>query len=70
MFPMILPSTIDPRFSLTVWDSSSSHMTLFIMLVCVGIFLPLILIYTSWVYSVLRGKVDIKAIATGQGHSY
>ena len=45
-------------------------MTLFIMLVCVGIFLPLILIYTSWVYSVLRGKVDIKAIATGQGHSY
>lgn len=70
MFPMILPSTIDPRFSLTVWDSSSSHMTLFIMLVCVGIFLPLILIYTSWVYSVLRGKVDIAAIATGKGHSY
>ncbi|MFD2755753.1 cytochrome d ubiquinol oxidase subunit II [Comamonas terrae] len=70
MFPMILPSTIDPRFSLTVWDSSSSHVTLFIMLVCVLIFLPLILAYTSWVYSVLRGKVDPVAIATGQGHSY
>ena len=70
MFPMILPSTVDPRFSLTVWDSSSSHMTLFIMLVCVVIFLPLILVYTSWVYSVLRGKVDPVAIATGQGHSY
>ena len=70
MFPMILPSTVDPRFSLTVWDSSSSHMTLFIMLVCVVIFLPLILAYTSWVYSVLRGKVDPVAIATGQGHSY
>lgn len=70
MFPVILPSTIDPRFSLTVWDSSSSHVTLFIMLVCVLIFLPLILAYTSWVYSVLRGKVDPVAIATGQGHSY
>lgn len=70
MFPMILPSTVDPRFSLTVWDSSSSHVVLFIMLVCVLIFLPLILAYTSWVYSVLRGKVDIAAIATGRGHSY
>jgi cytochrome d ubiquinol oxidase subunit II len=69
MFPMILPSSIDPRFSLTVWDSSS-HVVLFIMLVCVLIFLPLILAYTSWVYSVLRGKVDVKAIVTGQGHSY
>ncbi len=70
MFPMILPSTVDPRFSLTVWDSSSSHVVLFIMLVCVLIFLPLILAYTSWVYAVLRGKVDIAAIATGKGHSY
>jgi cytochrome d ubiquinol oxidase subunit II len=66
MFPMILPSTVDPRFSLTVWDSSSSHVVLFIMLVCVLIFLPLILAYTSWVYAVLRGKVDIAAIATGK----
>ena len=70
MFPMILPSTVDPRFSLTVWDSSSSHVVLFIMLVCALIFIPLILAYTSWVYSVLRGKVDIAAIATGRGHSY
>ena len=70
MFPMILPSTVDPRFSLTVWDSSSSHMVLFIMLVCALIFIPLILFYTSWVYSVLRGKVDPMAIITGKGHSY
>ncbi|WP_370679118.1 cytochrome d ubiquinol oxidase subunit II [Comamonas sp. GB3 AK4-5] len=70
MFPMILPSSIDPRFSLTVWDSSSSHVTLFIMLVCALIFVPIILAYTSWVYSILRGKVDAVAIATGQGHSY
>ena len=57
MFPFILPSSIDPRSSLTVWDSSSSHLTLFVMLVATVIFMPLILLYTAWVYKVLWGKV-------------
>ncbi len=57
MFPFILPSSVDPGMSLTVWDSSSSHLTLFIMLVSTGIMLPIIMLYTSWVYYVLRGKV-------------
>ena len=57
MFPFILPSSIDPRSSLLVWNASSSHLTLFIMLVCTIIFLPLILAYTAWVYKVLWGKV-------------
>lgn len=70
MFPFILPSSVNPQFSLTVWDSSSSHLTLFVMLVCTVIFLPIILAYTSWVYSVMRGKVDPQAIRDGHGHSY
>lgn len=70
MFPFILPSSLNPQHSLTVWDSSSSHLTLFIMLVCALIFVPLIVAYTSWVYSVLRGKVDPMAIIEGRGHSY
>jgi len=70
MFPFILPSSIDPRASLTVWDSSSSHLTLFIMLIVTGIFIPLIVAYTSWVYKVLWGKVDADAIAEGRGHAY
>ncbi len=70
MFPFILPSSVDPRFSLTVWDSSSSHLTLFVMLVCTAIFLPLILAYTTWVYKVLWGKVDAKRIEDGNGHAY
>lgn len=57
MFPFILPSSSYPSQSLLVWDASSSRMTLFIMLVSTAIFLPLILIYTAWVYRVLRGKV-------------
>lgn len=70
MFPFILPSSIDPRASLTVWDSSSSHMTLFIMLVVTAVFIPLIVAYTTWVYKVLWGKVDEKAINDDSGHAY
>ncbi|MET0268482.1 MAG: cytochrome d ubiquinol oxidase subunit II [Duganella sp.] len=70
MFPFILPSSLDPRASLTVWDSSSSHLTLFIMLVVSSIFIPLIVAYTSWVYKVLWGKVDGQAIADERGHAY
>ncbi|SEO63880.1 cytochrome bd-I ubiquinol oxidase subunit 2 apoprotein [Salinihabitans flavidus] len=57
MFPFILPSTVNPSSSLTVWDSSSSHQTLFVMLVMTVIFMPIILAYTAWVYKVLWGKV-------------
>lgn len=70
MFPFILPSSIDPRSSLTVWDASSSHLTLFIMLVVTVIFIPIILAYTTWVYRVLWGKVDEKSIRNHSGHAY
>jgi len=64
MFPYILPSSIDPVSSLTVWNASSSHVTLFIMLVATLIFLPLILIYTAWVYKVLFGRVTMQDVRT------
>ena len=70
MFPFILPSSADPRSSLTVWDASSSHMTLFIMLVVTLIFLPLIVAYTSWVYKVLWGKVEKRDIEDESNHAY
>ncbi|AYG68964.1 MULTISPECIES: cytochrome d ubiquinol oxidase subunit II [unclassified Rhizobium] len=70
MFPFLLPSSLDPRSSLTVWDASSSHMTLFIMLVVTIIFLPMILAYTAWVYRVLWGKVDEKTVNDKSGHAY
>ena len=69
MFPFILPSTLDPSSSLTVWDSSSSHQTLFIMLVVTAIFMPLILLYTAWVYKVLWGKVTEEDV-TDSDHAY
>jgi cytochrome d ubiquinol oxidase subunit II len=70
MFPFILPSSIQPSASLTVWDASSSHLTLFIMLIGTCIFLPLIVAYTTWVYHVLWGKVSASDIQDGRGHAY
>jgi cytochrome d ubiquinol oxidase subunit II len=66
MFPFILPSSMEPNASLTVWDSSSSHMTLFIMLIAVIIFLPIVLAYTAWVYRVLRGKTTPQMLETNR----
>jgi len=62
LFPFLMPSSTNPGDSLTIWDASSSAKTLFIMLIAVIIFLPLVLAYTTWVYRVLRGKISLDAI--------
>jgi cytochrome bd ubiquinol oxidase subunit II len=62
MFPFIMPSSLDGRSSLTMWDATSSRLTLEIMLFAVIVFLPIILLYTSWVYRVMRGKVTAAAL--------
>lgn len=66
MFPFILPSSLNPAASLTVWDSSSSHITLFIMLIATAILLPVVLAYTAWVFKVLWGRLSIEE-ATSEG---
>ncbi|MAN56458.1 MAG: cytochrome d ubiquinol oxidase subunit II [Paracoccus sp. (in: a-proteobacteria)] len=70
MFPFLLPSSTSPDSSLTIWDASSSHQTLFVMLVATVIFLPLILAYTAWVYRVLWGKVTEDDVSDPERHSY
>jgi cytochrome d ubiquinol oxidase subunit II len=62
LFPFLLPSSLDPVSSLTVWDSSSSLTTLEVMTFATAIFLPVIIAYTSWVYRVLRGPVTTAQI--------
>ena len=53
-----------------MWDSASSHATLFNMLVVTLIFLPIVLAYTAWVYHVLWGKVDEDSIRHGDETLY
>ena len=57
MFPFIMPSSTHPDYSLTIFDAVSSHRTLSLMFVVVVLFLPIVLIYTGWVYRVMRGKI-------------
>ncbi len=70
LFPFLLPSSLDPNASLTVWDASSSQLTLMIMLVATVIFLPIVLAYTAWVYRVLRGRVTAASIEDRTAHNY
>jgi cytochrome bd ubiquinol oxidase subunit II len=70
MFPFIMPSSTFPNNSLTAWDAVSSHRTLQIMFWVAVVFLPLIAAYTSWVYSVLRGKITVQSIRDDEHTAY
>jgi cytochrome d ubiquinol oxidase subunit II len=70
LFPFMLPSSSTPADSLMVWDTSSSLVTLQIMTGAAVIFLPLIILYTSWVYYILRGKVTLATIKRDDHTAY
>ena len=57
LFPNLIPSSIDPASSLTLYNSSSSRYTLKIMLLVVGVFVPVIVGYKIWVYRIFRAPV-------------
>jgi cytochrome d ubiquinol oxidase subunit II len=63
LFPFLMPSSTMPEASLTVWDATSSHLTLFIMLLATAFFLPIIVIYTGFVYRVMRGPVTTESLS-------
>jgi cytochrome bd ubiquinol oxidase subunit II len=60
LFPFLMPSSTDPNQGLTIWDASSSAKTLFIMLLCVLVLLPIVLAYTAWVFHVLKGRITLE----------
>ncbi|WP_027366421.1 cytochrome d ubiquinol oxidase subunit II [Desulfocurvibacter africanus] len=50
LFPALLPSRLNPGWSVTAYNSSSSELTLTIMLVVVGIFVPIVIAYQTWAH--------------------
>lgn len=62
LFPFLLISTTDPRSSLTLWDASSSHATLSLAFWITVIFLPIVLLYTRWVYKVIWGSITEETV--------
>ena len=57
LFPFLLISSTLPDSSLTLWDATSSHTTLLLAFWITVIFLPIVLLYTRWVYKVLWGSI-------------
>ncbi|MDT0174576.1 cytochrome d ubiquinol oxidase subunit II [Enterobacter sp. BRE11] len=57
LFPFIMPSSIEPGMSLTMWDATSSQRTLTVMTFAAIIFVPIILLYTSWCYYKMFGRI-------------
>jgi len=68
LFPFLMPSSSNPNHSLTVWDASSSAKTLGLMLAAVTFFLPIVLIYTAWVFRVMKGQVTLEALHDHEGY--
>lgn len=62
LFPFLLPSSLDPHSSLTVWDASSSRGTLLLMLLAVIVLMPIVIAYTAWVYRVMRGRITLDQV--------
>lgn len=70
MFPFVMPSSSNPNHSLTVWDSVSSRLTLEIMFWVALVFVPIIVLYTSWAYKVMSGKVTAAFIRENDHSAY
>ena len=63
LFPDVMPSSLNPAWSLTVTNASSTPYTLTIMTWCAGIAAPLVMLYQGWTYWVFRKRIGTQHIA-------
>ena len=70
LFPFIMPSSLEPNHSLTVWDVVSSRMTLNIMFWVAMVFVPIILSYTIWGYYKMWGRLTNGFIENNKYSTY
>ena len=66
LYPNLLPSSMNPSYSLTIFNSASSPLTLKIMLGVALVFVPIIIIYQAWVYNFFKDKVRKKDLMYGE----
>ncbi|KQV22267.1 MULTISPECIES: cytochrome d ubiquinol oxidase subunit II [unclassified Kitasatospora] len=62
LFPDVMPSTLNPEWSLTVSNAASSAYTLKLMTIVAAVFTPLVLLYQSWTYWVFRKRIGTQHI--------
>lgn len=70
MFPFVMPSSLEPSHSLTMWDATSSELTLQLMTGVAAVFVPIILGYTTWCYYKMFGRLNKKFIEDNNNSLY
>ncbi|SMR99488.1 Cytochrome bd-I ubiquinol oxidase subunit 2 [Vibrio mangrovi] len=70
MFPFIMPSSMAPSHSLTMWDSTSSELTLKLMTGVAVVMVPIILCYTCWTYYKMFGRLNNKYVEDNKNSLY
>ncbi|WP_172562058.1 cytochrome d ubiquinol oxidase subunit II [Vibrio furnissii] len=70
MFPFVMPSSLIPSHSLTMWDATSSELTLNLMTGVAFVMVPIILGYTTWCYYKMFGRLDDKFIEDNKNSLY
>lgn len=70
MFPFVMPSSLVPSQSLTMWDSTASFNTLKVMTVAAAVLVPIVLAYTVWTYIKMFGRVTNRHIDDNQSSLY
>jgi cytochrome d ubiquinol oxidase subunit II len=61
LFPRVMVSSLDPAFSLTIYNASSSQYTLQIMTIIAVILVPVVLIYQGWTYYIFRKRLTMES---------
>jgi cytochrome d ubiquinol oxidase subunit II len=68
LFPNLFPSSLNPKYSLSAYNASSSPLTLKIMLIVVIIFIPVVIGYQIWAYHLFKGKVTQADLAHDESY--
>lgn len=62
LFPDVMPSTVNPDYSLTATNAAATDYTLKVMTIVAVIFTPIVLIYQGWTYWVFRKRISVDHI--------
>jgi cytochrome d ubiquinol oxidase subunit II len=64
LFPRVMVSSLNPDWSLTIYNASSSGYTLMVMTIVALIFVPIVLLYQGWSYWVFRKRISTESELT------
>lgn len=68
MYPAMIPSSLDATYSLTIYNSASSPLTLKIMLAVALVFVPIVVIYQAWAYRLFATRMSHEDITSGEAY--